>query len=40
MIFMVLDELLPEAYEEGSRPSVALLVSLTLVAMLLFQQYL
>lgn len=40
MVFMVLDELLPEAYEEGRRPAVALLVSLTLVAMLLFQQYL
>jgi ZIP family zinc transporter len=40
MVFMVLDELLPEAYEEGERPSVALIVSLTLVAMMLFQQYL
>ena len=40
MVFMVLDELLPEAFEESRRPSVALAVSLTLVAMLLFQQYL
>lgn len=40
MVFMVLDELLPEAYEEGRRPAVALIVSLTLVAMVLFQQYL
>ncbi len=40
MMFMVLVELLPEAYEEGRRPTVALLVSLTLVAMVLFQQYL
>ncbi len=40
MVFMVLDELLPEAYEEGARPSIALLVSITLVPMLLFQQYL
>ena len=40
MIFMVLDELLPEAYEEGQRSTVALLVSLALVGMVLFQQYL
>lgn len=40
MIFMVLVELLPEAYEDASRPAVALLVSLTLVGMVLFQQYL
>lgn len=40
MVFMVLDELLPEAFEEGRRPTVALIVSLTLVAMVLFQQYL
>lgn len=40
MVFMVLVELLPEAYEEARRPAVALLVSLTLVAMVLFQQYL
>jgi zinc transporter ZupT len=40
MVFMVLDELLPEAYEEGQRPAVALIVSLSLVAMMLFQQFL
>jgi len=40
MIFMVLVELLPEAYEEAPKPAVALLVSVTLVAMVLFQQYL
>ncbi len=40
MVFMVLVELLPEAYEEGRRPAVALIVSLRLVGMLLFQQYL
>ena len=40
MVFMVLAELLPEAYERERRPTVALLVSLTLVGMVLFQQYL
>jgi zinc transporter ZupT len=40
MVFMVLDELLPEAFEEGRRPTIALVVSLSLVAMVLFQQYL
>ncbi|MFW6198240.1 MAG: ZIP family metal transporter [Acidobacteriota bacterium] len=40
MVFMVFVELLPEAFEEARRPSVALLVSITLVAMVLFQQYL
>lgn len=40
MVFMVLVELLPEAYEEAPRPAVALLVSLTLVGMVWFQQYL
>lgn len=40
MVFMVLVELLPEAYEEAPRPVVALLVSLTLVGMVWFQQYL
>ncbi len=40
MVFMVLEELLPEAYGEAQRPLVALLVSLTLVGMVLFQQYL
>ena len=40
MVFMVFVELLPEAFEEGRRPRVALLVSATLVAMVVFQQYL
>jgi zinc transporter ZupT len=40
MIFMVLVELLPEAYEEGRRPAVGLLVSSSLVAMIVVQQYL
>jgi zinc transporter ZupT len=40
MVFMVLEELLPEAYDQARRPLVATLVSLTLVAMVLFQQYL
>ncbi len=40
MVFMVLEELLPEAYDRARRPVVALQVSLTLVAMVLFQQYL
>lgn len=40
MVLMVLDELLPEAYEEGKRPVVGLLVSLSLFAMILFQQLL
>ncbi len=38
MVFMVLVELLPEAYGRARKPAVALLVSLTLVAMVLFQQ--
>ncbi|MDT8435586.1 MAG: ZIP family metal transporter [Gemmatimonadota bacterium] len=40
MVFMVLVELLPEAFEEGSRSTAALLVTVTTVAMVLFQQYL
>lgn len=40
MVFMVFLELLPEAYENASKPSVGLLVSLTLGAMILFQRYL
>jgi zinc transporter ZupT len=40
MVFMVLEELLPEAYQRARRPVVALQVSVTLVAMVLFQQYL
>ena len=39
MVYMVLVELLPEAYEEAQGAEVALLVGLTSVAMLLFQQY-
>jgi len=39
MVFMVLEELLPEAYDQARRPLVAIQVSLTLVAMVLFQQY-
>ncbi len=38
MVFMVLEELLPEAYDRASRSRVAILVSITLVAMVLFQQ--
>jgi len=38
MVFMVLVELLPDAYERGSRPITALIVSVTLVLMVLFQQ--
>jgi len=40
MVFMVLVELLPEAYEEGQRAMVGLLTSSTLVGMVLLQQYL
>jgi zinc transporter, ZIP family len=40
MVFMVLVELLPEAYEQAKSRSVALVAALTLVAMLLFQRYL
>ena len=40
MIFMVLVELLPEAYEQARKAVVASLVSLTLVAMVVFQRYL
>lgn len=40
MSFMVFQELLPEAYEEARRSHVALLVSVMLVGMVLFQQYL
>jgi zinc transporter ZupT len=40
MVFMVLEELLPEAYDRARRPLVALQVSLTLVGMVLFQQFL
>jgi ZIP family zinc transporter len=40
MIYMVLVELLPEAYEDARRPAVGLLVSSTLVGMIVLQQYL
>lgn len=40
MVFMVFEELLPEAYEEGSRARVGLLTSIAVVAMILFQAYL
>jgi zinc transporter ZupT len=40
MVFLVLVELLPGAYEEVPKPLVALVVSLTLVAMVMFQRYL
>ena len=40
MVFMVLVELLPEAYERALGRSVGLVAGLTLVAMLLFQRYL
>ncbi len=40
MMFMVFDELLPEAYGEARRGVVAAIVSVTLVAMVVFQQYL
>ncbi len=40
MIFMVLVELLPEAFEEGGRASVATLATVTIIAMALFQRFL
>lgn len=40
MVFMVLVELLPEAYEQALGRSVGLITGLTLVGMLLFQRYL
>ena len=40
MMFMVFEELLPEAYGEAPRASVAALASLFLVAMVVFQRYL
>ncbi len=39
MVLMVLTELLPEAYEHGRRAGVGLLLCVSLIAMLLFQQY-
>lgn len=40
MVYMVFVELLPEAFEQARRLTVSLLVSLTMVAMILFQQFL
>jgi zinc transporter ZupT len=40
MVYMVLVELLPEAFDVGRRPVSALLVTVATVAMVLFQQYL
>lgn len=40
MVFMVLGELLPEAYEHGDRANVATLAASSAVAMVLFQQWL
>lgn len=40
MVYMVLVELLPEAFGEGRRGTVALLVSLSLIAMVTFQRLL
>lgn len=40
MVFMVLVELLPEAFGQAKRAPVALMVSLTLIGMVLFQRYL
>ena len=40
MMFMVFEELLPEAYGEAPRAAVAALASLFLVAMVVFQRYL
>jgi zinc transporter ZupT len=40
MVFLVLEELLPEAFDRARRPHVALVVSLTLVGMMVFQRFL
>lgn len=40
MVFMVFEELLPEAYGRGSKAGVALLAALSLVGMMVFQQWL
>ncbi len=37
MAFMVLDELLPDAYEQGPKPLVAILVSVAIIGMAVFQ---
>jgi zinc transporter ZupT len=39
MVLMVFLELLPEAYEQARRPRVALLVSISLAGMILFQRF-
>ncbi len=40
MVFMVIEELLPEAYGQDQRHGVAITVSVTLLAMVIFQQHL
>jgi zinc transporter ZupT len=40
MVFMVLEELLPEAFHETRRAEVATLVTVTIIAMILFQRVL
>jgi zinc transporter ZupT len=40
MVFMVLEELLPEAFHEARRAEVATLATLTIIAMVLFQRLL
>lgn len=40
MVFMVLVELLPEAFREGERVPVATLTTVTIIAMVLFQRFL
>jgi len=37
MVYMVFEELLPEAFDQASKPTVALLVTVTVVAMMVFQ---
>ena len=40
MAFLVFLELLPEAYQDAGKSTIGLLVSVSLGAMILFQQYL
>lgn len=40
MVFMVFRELLPEAFGQQRRRNIALLVTLTMIGMMVFQQYL
>lgn len=40
MIYMVLVELLPEAFHQARRPAVATLATLSIIAMVLFQRFL